>query len=189
VIDANGSWTGDFKTGKGSDTTHASLETFIESDFEALINGATAAYTRGIFELFGPIEGEVEDIPLTFRGLLVGKLLYLSDVLVDYRTGVGNASGPLQRRDRKRIGRWIEGVIAIFKALRTDYATYCNRFGVEPSEGVSQRLDRLEARYQAATGLASANALRNVFGLFAFPVKGGLRDRLYFVAAYLGLKD
>jgi glycosyltransferase involved in cell wall biosynthesis len=56
--------------------------------------GATAAYRRTIFKIFGPLgpDAPSEDNCLTTRALLLGPAVYLADRLVSWRRHDGNAS-------------------------------------------------------------------------------------------------
>jgi glycosyltransferase involved in cell wall biosynthesis len=51
--------------------------------------GATAMYDRRLFETFGPIDPDckVEDRPMFLRAALLGRIAYLDEPLVRYRTG------------------------------------------------------------------------------------------------------
>lgn len=62
-----------------------------------LIIGATAAYKKTVFSLFGPIKkhSAVEDLIFAFRAILIGKVKYLEESLVNYRFGVGLSTSHL----------------------------------------------------------------------------------------------
>lgn len=54
--------------------------------------GACAAYHRSLWDVFGPLPSDAggEDVDFLFRGLLLGRVLFLGKVLVDYRQHDGN---------------------------------------------------------------------------------------------------
>ena len=56
----------------------------------ALLLGATTAYDTRLQNYFGPLHNEllVEDVPLTVRAAMLGRVAYLDEELVDYRVGV-----------------------------------------------------------------------------------------------------
>ncbi|MEX0828206.1 MAG: glycosyltransferase [Haliea sp.] len=56
-----------------------------------LLIGATHAWTKDIFERFGPIKekGSYEDLVIAFRSALLGPISYVSTPLVYYRVGSG----------------------------------------------------------------------------------------------------
>jgi hypothetical protein len=62
----------------------------------SLIIGASHAWTRKPFDLFGPIAetGTYEDLVVAFRSLLLGPLAYVDRPLVNYRVGVGLSAAP-----------------------------------------------------------------------------------------------
>jgi glycosyltransferase involved in cell wall biosynthesis len=116
----------------------------------SMVIGASHAWTRKLFELFGPIaEPETyEDLVIVFRSLLLGPLVYVDRPLVKYRVGIGLSAAPpppssmeefrtgLARRARleaatlaqrsadcRRIGRAVPRALAraeTFKAARRD---------------------------------------------------------------------
>lgn len=57
--------------------------------------GATLAYTRDIFDVFGPISpvATFHDFPIAFRAVLIGELRYIPEPLIHYRQG-GVSSRP-----------------------------------------------------------------------------------------------
>lgn len=66
----------------------------------ALFVGATAAWHRDLFRIFGPLPDGViyEDLILGYRAALAGRIARIDAPLVDYRIGVGiSAQGPSGR--------------------------------------------------------------------------------------------
>ena len=64
-----------------------SAESFLKGDARLL--GATHAFSRKTFELFGPLDEKVvyEDTVIPFRSLLLGDVLYIDEPLVRHRVG------------------------------------------------------------------------------------------------------
>ncbi len=56
--------------------------------------GCTHVYSKRTFELFGAMDGRVyaEDLVIAFRNFLIGKIGYIGEPLVFYRSHVGNVS-------------------------------------------------------------------------------------------------
>jgi glycosyltransferase involved in cell wall biosynthesis len=56
------------------------------------VQGATHAWNRRVFEVFGPLPATVnyEDWVIPFRSGLIGRIVYVDDVLVDYRLHESN---------------------------------------------------------------------------------------------------
>ena len=90
--------------------------------------GATAAYSRTLFDKYGPIDGHVlmEDWVLSFRALLEGGVLLVEQPLVDYRIHNDSISSKLQFRSCARHGdprrrRRAEGELAAARQWLHDW--------------------------------------------------------------------
>lgn len=187
LVGLDGTATGQFKRGCAANPSLSTLSAFVENNFHSVLNGATAAYTRGLVATFGPLTTNLEDVPLTFRALLTGRLIYVDEVLVDYRVGQG-VSRHLRKSDPTHVRNWIEAQLARIRCHRDDYQKYCKLKGKVPDQKVIRTLDRLGRRYVMASGMASSNLAKNIFGILAIPIRGTLRDRIYVAAIYFGLK-
>ena len=103
----------------------------------ALVNGATQAWTRDLFDRFGPIPPEVraEDILLPFRAALLGEIRYIYEPLVLYRRDSGrlrDAQGrPSLAQHRQRWLGWQELHAAAYRARLRDLQT-CLERGLSP---------------------------------------------------------
>ncbi|WP_052378497.1 glycosyltransferase [Polycyclovorans algicola] len=105
--------------------------------------GASHAWTRPLFERFGPltVRGAYEDLVLAYRAMLLGGLHYLDTPLVQYRQNVGLASGGDGRPPRERLLRSLDLKIAVFEQRRLD----CLHIGrVALAEHLQQTLKSLE---------------------------------------------
>jgi hypothetical protein len=87
----------------------------------ALLLGATTAYDMRLHERFGPLRQglPVEDVPLTVRAAMLGRVAYLDDVLVDYRVGVhgwiphgGKSTTLARQKDIRRFKARIDHAVA-----------------------------------------------------------------------------
>lgn len=67
------------------------LKAYAARRIPALVNGATHAWKRDIFDAFGPMPPEIraEDIHLPFRSALLGEICYIYEPLVLYRRDAG----------------------------------------------------------------------------------------------------
>lgn len=117
----------------------------------ALFVGATAAWHRDLFRIFGPLpDGAVyEDLVLGYRAALAGRIARIDAPLVDYRIGVGiSAQGP----SGKTTADWTAFRMA---TLRRHGATFLQRradalaFGLTAGSEVLRAIDR----HLAATAL------------------------------------
>ena len=164
------------------------LETFVSGGMKALINGATAAYTKGLFEYFGPITSAYEDVPLTFRAVLIGRLIYVDEPLIGYRVSQGQLSRFLTLNDRKRTGAWMRAMLSQIECHNTDYMTYCERQGVHPDTKFISEIDRQRNLLNRALGLASLNPFKWLSAMLVYPDNVTFRDRLYVYSRFFGLK-
>jgi glycosyltransferase involved in cell wall biosynthesis len=57
-----------------------------------VVNGCTHAWSRKLFDYFGPLRSDLEDLALSFRSLAIGQLLYVHEPLVKYRRHGNNVS-------------------------------------------------------------------------------------------------
>lgn len=185
VVDALGTPTG---VVKGAARDYQCALGYALSGFGALIHGATAAYTPSVMRFYGPLMCDIEDVPLTFRSMLIGKLTYVDSVLIKYRTGAGNVSRLLRRTEKSQASRWCRMQVARFDQHRVDYMTHCAKMKLVPSRQLLRTIDRLRWRYSISTWTGSDNLFKNLLGLAVMPTGGGLRDRFYLIAAYFGIK-
>lgn len=82
------------------------LTEYISNDIHII--GATQAYTKDLFDFFGELNKKViaEDIIITLRGFLKGKLHYLNDELVSYRTGgISSSFLNLNKEELRKVSR------------------------------------------------------------------------------------
>jgi glycosyltransferase involved in cell wall biosynthesis len=120
------------------------LKSLIESHYPH-ITGATAAWRRGLMDVFGPINSEVEqeDTVLLHRAILLGRVAYSNKCLVDYRRTETAVSRTLSRTmGLQRHWRWSStfvrqlhtdvkkhsehhvGYLAVMKILELDLAKF-----------------------------------------------------------------
>lgn len=61
------------------------------------VTGATGAWNRKLFDLFGPITQSTtaEDVVIPFRAMLLGKLMLINDATIYYREHTNSISNPL----------------------------------------------------------------------------------------------
>ena len=57
-----------------------------------IVNGCTHAWSPHLFNFFGPIKSDLEDVVLSFRTLAIGKMLYINKPLVKWRRHGDNVS-------------------------------------------------------------------------------------------------
>ena len=187
-IDKSGMPSGRLAKGRAADPAKATLDAFCKAGFTARIHGATAAYTRQQFDMFSPLNGNIEDIPLTFRTLLLGELIFVEMPLINYRVFDGNFSRKLVRSDRMNIARMVESLLLTANSLLDDYENYCKMTSNDIDIYLINHIKNIKRKYRAALGMASSNFVKNIWGLMNFPIDGTLRDRLWLIAVYFGFK-
>lgn len=91
-----------------------------------LVIGASHAWSREVFDTFGPITHAraYEDLVIAFRSMLLGELRYVAQPLVRYRVGIGNLSG--QGADAKPTA-WPERLHQRLKHLAVARDTFAQR--------------------------------------------------------------
>ncbi|MCS6992848.1 MAG: glycosyltransferase [Anaerolineales bacterium] len=163
----------------------------------SLVNGATHAWTRDLFDHFGPLplEARAEDILLPFRAALLGEIRYIYEPLVLYRRDSGRLRDAQGRsslaQHRQRWAGWQEMHAAVYRARLRDLQT-CLQNGLSPHppaelEAVrhitAQRLAQLEELLAARgsdTRLPPLRRLALRARIFFDPLFDFLRLNLYY---------
>lgn len=120
-------------------------------------SGCAHAWTRDIFEIFGPINSRIlhEDITLPLRSLLIGSVTYLPDELVIYRLTHGSlsrASFSNYRERFKKMSRYWDGRVANYEQYERDYTRIAGRGTLNPAD-----LDWLNRVVRTQADLAKLN--------------------------------
>jgi len=91
----------------------------------SLVFGATHAWTRRVFEVFGPIAyaGTYEDLIIAFRSALLGPIAYVDEPLVRYRVGHGMTTAPWRSTLRSIGAATARKRLATLEQRRVDYRT------------------------------------------------------------------
>lgn len=165
-----------------SDTAMAD---FLSGGFRGLMIGAVAAYTTGLWRALGPLTGSIEDVPLTFRALLLGKVLSVHEPLVSYR--LGGVSRPMRWGDRNRVNAVLTALLEMNQCLRHDYDRYIQIGAGDRSPSIIGALDAAERSYTIARWLARRNPIMWVRAFAVFPFRASTMDRIKFILMYFGL--
>jgi predicted metal-dependent hydrolase len=94
------------------------------NDFSG-ISGCAHAWTKDLFDFFGPINDRIEqeDLIIPLRALLIGSISFVPIDLVDYRIRHGSVSRKRYTNARERIGkmgRYWAGKIAAVEQFKKD---------------------------------------------------------------------
>ncbi len=115
------------------DPSTLTLTQYAARRIPALVNGATHAWKRDIFDIFGPIPAEVraEDILLPFRSALLGEIHYIHEPLVLYRRDSGRLKDDAGKNSfslhRRRWLGWQKLHAAMYRARLNDINTFLSR--------------------------------------------------------------
>jgi glycosyltransferase involved in cell wall biosynthesis len=110
-----------------------SLTNYVSRRIPSLVNGATHAWKRDIFDVFGPIPSEMraEDILLPFRSALLGEIRYIYEPLVHYRRDSGRLKDDKGKNSfplhRQRWLGWQKLHAEMYRARLNDLETFLAR--------------------------------------------------------------
>lgn len=157
-----------------------------------VVNGCTHAWSRELFDFFGPLRSDLEDLALSFRTLAIGQLLYIHEPLVQYRRHGSNVSffpgqddaraWEFERREQRL--RWVDEKSAMaYEGMLADIATLRRRGRL--SEAESRRLtaqaERMRNFYATERQMLEDSALHRVRTLAATAGRGDLKLALRFL--------
>ncbi len=104
------------------------LEGFLATKWPVVV-GCTHAWSPRLFEFFGPLRSNLEDLVLSFRSLAIGQMLYVHEPLVKYRRHGNNVSffahgdDTISFEHRERRLRWVdEQTVAAYDNMLADLA-------------------------------------------------------------------
>lgn len=150
-----------------------------------VVLGCTGAWSRKLFERFGPLPVEVvyEDMALAFRSLISGGLVFIDHPLVLYRLHGNNihhseskyvASWKELRADEERIKTGLRRRLVIARSFRADLETAQNLELLSPAEAATLRreLESVEKSDAWELSYREARFLRRL-RLFLDRPKGG----------------
>lgn len=174
-------------SGRAADPKLATLPSFVDGGFNSIILGCTTACTTGLMRQFGNLTGGIEDVPLTFRALLSGRLLYVDQPLVRYHVGEENVSRSINVLDPERTRNWLRLLREMLDCMYRDYSAFLASSLSGRSELIEAGFHKVRRSYDAASGLASWNPLAWVVAFRGFPSGKRLLPKLNFYARYFGI--
>jgi len=173
--------------GAGSKPEQTTMKYFVSHHFKGLFFGAAAAYTSSIFTRFPPITAAYEDVALTFRALLIGKVLYVDNVLVEYNFNESSVTRPLRVWERYRVKRWFDSLYENVIGMELDYTCFLHENRAQPDPLIKSELIAVKSKRARARGLATKNPLKFLVGFLSYPYGVSLRSRIGFYRTFLGL--
>ena len=201
-----------FRDGRTIARVPAKRTTYSGRDLEGYAEGywlpaaaPTCAYTRGVFERFGPLLGGsiIEDAPLFLRVALIGEFIACNQPLVRHRLHDANSGTGYGIGSPARWNRFIQSKVIAFRTMQTDLARWTGPLDPELRARIERRIlavlqsapgllipetqpigrlarIRLGLRIATAPAVARTFALRAdyVLGFFGFDVHNRLKTRL-----------
>jgi hypothetical protein len=137
------------------------LPDFLASHYPA-VNGCTHAWSRKLFDYFGPIRTDWEDLVLSFRTLVAGKMIYIQEPLVKYRRHDNNVSFFAEQDDtrsfehRERRLRWVdEQGVRAYDTMIADIDTARQKGAIKAdmAAALKRQAKRLQKVYAVERGL------------------------------------
>lgn len=174
--------------GAAADPAKATLEYFVKNHFRALCVGAAAAYTKGLFTRFPPLQTPFEDITLTFRALLIGNLMYVDAVLVHYHFNESSISRHLRITDRARVRKWFDVSLKNAEGMSLDYDHYVDVMKIIPCPRITDEFRSIKRRRRVASGLGEVNPIRFLVGMASYPYDVTARQWVGFYLRFFGFK-
>jgi glycosyltransferase involved in cell wall biosynthesis len=166
------------------------LEGYIRSATPVIL-GATAAWSRTLFERFGPLPEDVvyEDMALAFRSMLSGGLIFLDQPLILYRLHGNNihhseskyvATWKELQADEERIRVSLKRKLVIAKTFRADLEK-ARALKMMPDSEISRLLDEVgifERGHAWELSYREAGFFRRLGLLFSRPDRGTQRRKI-----------
>ena len=184
---SDGSDPGSLVHSPASDPRKASLDYFVKNHFRALMNGASIAYTKDVFTEFPPIDSDFEDIPLTLRALLLGKLMYVNEPLVEYCSSDGSVSRPLRRSDKQRVIEWFMTIERNIAFMEQDYLYHAKQNSMSMNPAVAKEFRSVKKKCRTAVDLASSSPIKLIKAMTSYPYDVPIKQRVAFHLAFFGL--
>ena len=176
-------------SGKGSHSKdELNINWYINNNkLQMPIIGATAAYTRNLYYEFGPMleGGIIEDMVLTFRALLLGKVLYIDDILIRYRISEYNISMGQKRSDQERWIKWVKSMQQCILNNIKDYLIYCKFNNMHPDNEITNSFNKIYRNYGALIDLLGINPLKIFFAMHRYPGKDSCYSKISFLLYFL----
>jgi glycosyltransferase involved in cell wall biosynthesis len=174
--------------GAGSVPEKSTLEYFVKNDFRGLFFGSAAAYTKSVFTKFLPIQSAFEDVALTFRALLIGRVIYVDGELVKYNINESSVTRPLRIWERSRARKWFEYLCQNIEGMEADYIHFLTSEKRAENRTILRQLQSVKRKRERARGLAGANPFKFLAGMISYPHGVSFRAWLGFYRVFFGFR-
>ena len=170
------------------DPEKSNLEYFVKNQFRGMFYGSVAAYTRDVFRRFPPLSSGFEDVALNFRALLIGRVIYVDEVLVDYNLSEVSVSHPIRMWQRDRGERWFNSIYRNIEGMEADYIHHLKSEGLQPDARIVQQLNAVKRKINIGRGILSYNPVRIARGMSVYPYGVTFRQWFGFYRTFFGLR-
>lgn len=184
--------------GDPKDATHyrdqrGSLAGFLNNHWPVVV-GCTHAWSPKLFEYFGPLKSDLEDLVLSFRSLAFGEMLYVNQPLIKYRrhdTNVSFFAGWDDTRSfehREKRLRWVnEKTIAAYDNMIADIEVLFSDKKIPESERNKLRDEAVWVRAKTATELRmmTGNYFEKISTVMGAALRGDFRCAMKSMARLL----
>lgn len=156
--------------GDASDSTlyraqQGSLAGFLSKNWPVVV-GCTHAWSPKLFEYFGSLNSDLEDLVLSFRSLAIGEILYVNQPLIKYRRHGSNVSffagwddtSSYDHREKRL--RWVNAKsVEAYKNFLSDLETlYRNkRISFEENTSLQKEALKMKLLYETEIRMMSEN--------------------------------
>jgi glycosyltransferase involved in cell wall biosynthesis len=149
-----------------------------------VVNGCTHAWSPELFNYFGPLQADLEDLTLSFRTLAIGTMIYVNEPLVKYRRHEANVSFSAGGDDcrsfehREKRLRWVdEKTIMAYDNMLADIATLCakGRLSVSERDRLQTEARRIRNIYAVERKMMDGNIFKRFATLLHTAKQGNVR--------------
>jgi hypothetical protein len=141
------------------------------------ITGASNAWHRKVFDVFGPLKPEIvfEDRVIAFRAALLGGIRHIPQPLVKYRRHQNNTVAMFHSSDLKQARRTLECFLWAYRNAAADLQTYVRNVQPDFPEGLRCRriIGRRIAKLESYLRIHSGIPVQMANGLLGLVVNGG----------------
>jgi glycosyltransferase involved in cell wall biosynthesis len=174
---------GDLSDGKLYRPQNGSLFNFLSTEWPVVV-GCTHAWSPSLFEAFGPLISDLEDLVLSFRSLAIGEMLYVDRPLIKYRRHGANVSFLAGKDDartfehRERRLHWVNvKKVAAYDNMIADVKTLARfgRISAEDCKRLQAESNRMREQYDVERQMMDANFFGRLFVVIQAVVRGRVR--------------
>jgi len=144
------------------------------SNRKPMVNGCSEAWSPRLFDYFGPVRSDLEDVVLSFRALALGGLYYIDRPLVKWRRHGKNVSfleteAVASFEDREKRLRWVDDAsLKAFDDIMDDIALLSRKGRLSHEEGRRMEAEarRIREYYALEKEMMNGNLVKRmaVFG-------------------------